>query len=168
MLSFAAAPFATAAQTHLDPSTLTRYLDPLPTPAKLSGTVAQTITISEFTQQVLPSNFTTGPYGGKTLVWGYNNSYPGPTVEARTGTAFPASYVNNLNNPALLANLPIDQTLHWPTRSAATWPRPATSSGIPGRSRSSRTFTAAKFPRPSTAVRSRGSRRVSESRAPDS
>jgi len=104
---------ATAAQTHLDPNTLTRYVDPLPAPAKLSGTVAQTITISEFTQQVLPSNFTAGPYGGKTLVWGYNNSYPGPTVEARTGTAFPASYVNNLNNPALLANLPIDQTLHW-------------------------------------------------------
>jgi FtsP/CotA-like multicopper oxidase with cupredoxin domain len=113
ILSWTAPLVATAAQTHLDSNTLTRYLDPLPAPAKLSGTVAQTITISEFTQQVLPSNFTAGPYGGKTLVWGYNNSYPGPTVEARTGTAFPASYVNNLNNPGLLANLPIDQTLHW-------------------------------------------------------
>ena len=113
VLSFDAPPFAAATQTHLDPTTLTKYLDPLPAPAKLSGTVAQTITISELTQQVLPSNFNAGPYGGKTLVWGYNNSYPGPTVEARRGTAFPVTYVNNLNNPALLANLPIDQTLHW-------------------------------------------------------
>src|SRR5512147_1461524 len=56
-------------QTHLDPSTLTKYLDPLPVPAKLDGTVSQTITMSEFTQQVLPSNFSAGPYGGRTLVW---------------------------------------------------------------------------------------------------
>src|SRR5512147_3163254 len=100
-------------QTHLDPSTLTKYVDPLPVPAKLDGTVSQTITMSEFTQQVLPSNFTAGPYGGKTLVWGYNNSYPGPTVEARRGAPFRVTYVNNLYNPALLAHLPIDQTLNW-------------------------------------------------------
>lgn len=47
--------FAVTGQTHLDPSTLTKYLDPLPVPAKLDGTVSQTITMSEFTQQVLPS-----------------------------------------------------------------------------------------------------------------
>src|SRR6266545_6131093 len=56
-------------QTPLDPSTLTRYLDPLPVPAKVDGTIPQTVTISEFAQQVLPSNFKAGPYGGKTLVW---------------------------------------------------------------------------------------------------
>ena len=105
--------FAVTGQTHLDPSTLTKYLDPLPVPAKLDGTVAQTVTISEFTQRVLPSNFSAGPYGGKTLVWGYNNSYPGPTVEAKRGIPSRITYVNNLNNPALLPFLPIDQTLNW-------------------------------------------------------
>jgi spore coat protein A, manganese oxidase len=113
LLILAAPCIATAGQTHLDPSTLTKYLDPLPAPAKLDGQVAQTVTISEFTQQVLPSNFKAGPYGGKTLVWGYNNSYPGPTIEARRGVPTQASFVNSLNNPALLPFLPIDQTLHW-------------------------------------------------------
>jgi spore coat protein A len=112
-LLVATSAFAAPGQTHLDPSTLTKYRDPLPAPAKLSGAVAQTVAISEFSQQVLPSNFTAGPYGGKTLVWGYNNSYPGPTVEARRGTPFRVTYTNNLTNPALLAHLPIDQTLHW-------------------------------------------------------
>jgi spore coat protein A, manganese oxidase len=104
---------AVTGQTHLDPATLTKYLDPLPAPARLDGTVAQTITMTEFTQQVLPSNFKAGTYGGKTLVWGYNGSYPGPTIVARRGTASHITFTNNLVNPALLQFLPVDQTLHW-------------------------------------------------------
>jgi spore coat protein A, manganese oxidase len=100
-------------QTHLDPSTLTKYLDPLPVPAKLDGTVARTIAMTEFTQQVMPSNFKAGPYGGRTLVWGYNGSYPGPTIEAKRGVPLQIAFQNNLLNPALLALLPIDQTLNW-------------------------------------------------------
>ncbi len=100
-------------QTTLDPSTLTKYLDPLPAPAKLNGTVPQTITASELIQQVLPSNFKAGPLGGKTRVWGYNGTYPGPTVEAKRGVPLQVTYQNNLVNPALLPYLPIDQTLHW-------------------------------------------------------
>jgi len=100
-------------RTPLDPKTLTKYLDPLPVPAKLDGMVSQTVTISEFTQQVLPSNFKTGSYGGKTLVWGYNNSYPGPTIETRRGAPFQVTFQNNLNNPLLLPFLPIDQSLNW-------------------------------------------------------
>jgi spore coat protein A len=113
MLVWAAQSFAVSGQTHLSPSALTKYLDPLPAPAKLDGTVAQTITMSEFTQQVLPSNFKAGSNGGKTRVWGYNNSYPGPTIEAKRGFPFHVSYVNNLNSPLLLPYLPIDQTLNW-------------------------------------------------------
>ena len=100
-------------QTHLDPNTLTKYLDPLPKPTKLNGKIPQTLTISEFTQQVLPSDFTAGPYGGQTLVWGYNSSYPGPTIVARRGIPFDVTYVNTLSNPLLLPYLPIDQTLNW-------------------------------------------------------
>jgi spore coat protein A, manganese oxidase len=100
-------------QTHLDPSTVTKYFDPLPVPAKLDGTVARAMTMSEFTEQVMPSNFNAGPYAGKTLVWGYNGSYPGPTIEAKRGVPFHVTWQNNIVNPALLASLPIDQTLNW-------------------------------------------------------
>ena len=113
IMSSAMSSFAVTGQTHLDPKTLTKYLDPLPVPAKLDGTVPQSVTISEFTQQVLPSNFSAGPYGGKTLVWGYNNSYPGPTIEARRDIPLAVNFQNNLYNPALLPFLPVDQTLHW-------------------------------------------------------
>jgi FtsP/CotA-like multicopper oxidase with cupredoxin domain len=108
-----AQPARAVTQTQLDPSTLTKYLDPLPAPAIVDGTKAQTVTVSEFTQQVLPSNFKAGPYGGKTLVWGYNGSYPGPTIEVKRTVPFQVTFVNNLVNPALLPYLPIDQTLHW-------------------------------------------------------
>jgi FtsP/CotA-like multicopper oxidase with cupredoxin domain len=115
MLSFALA-FAVVGQTPLDPNTLTKYLDPLPVPAKLDGTLSQivTISISEFTQKVLPSNFTAGPYGGKTLTWGYNKSYPGPTLEARRDVPLHVRFLNSLPDiPGLQALLPIDQTLNW-------------------------------------------------------
>jgi spore coat protein A, manganese oxidase len=108
-----AMPAFAVTQTKLDPATLTKYLDPLPAPARLDGTLAQTITMTEFSQQVLPSNFSAGPYAGKTLVWGYNGSYPGPTIVAKRGTKTTVTWVNSLNNPALLPYLPIDQTLHW-------------------------------------------------------
>lgn len=113
IISTAMSSFAVTGQTRLDPKTLTKYLDPLPVPAKLDGTVPQSVTISEFTQQVLPSNFTAGPYGGKTLVWGYNDSYPGPTIEARRGFPLEVNFQNELYDPALLPFLPVDQTLHW-------------------------------------------------------
>jgi len=105
--------FAAPGQTRLDPNTLTKYLDPLPVPAVLDGKISQTVTIDEFTQQVLPSDFIAGPYGGKTLVWGYNGSYPGPTIEAERGIPSKVTFENNLYDPALLPLLPIDQTLHW-------------------------------------------------------
>jgi FtsP/CotA-like multicopper oxidase with cupredoxin domain len=113
LLAAPAQPTRAAGQTQLDPSTLTRYLDPLPAPAVVDGTKAQTVTASEFTQQVLPSNFKAGPYSGKTLVWGYNGSYPGPTIEAKRGVPFAVTYVNNIVSSKLLPYLPIDQTLNW-------------------------------------------------------
>lgn len=112
IIALTASSFA-ATRTSLDPRTLTKYLDPLPVPAKLDATRSQTVTASEFTQQVLPSNFKAGTYGGKTLVWGYNGSYPGPTIVARRDVPFTVTYQNNLYNPALLPFLPIDQTLNW-------------------------------------------------------
>ncbi|MBL8204140.1 MAG: multicopper oxidase domain-containing protein [Blastocatellia bacterium] len=89
----------------LDPRTLRKYVDPLPRPAKLTGTF-HNIAITEFQQQLhaqLPP----------TTVWGYNGSYPGPTIEAVRGVPIQVLWHNQLFTQTLLSRLPIDQTLHW-------------------------------------------------------
>lgn len=94
---------ATAAP--LDPVTLTKFLDPVPKPKKLYGLYHE-IAVSEFYQKLhsqLPP----------TLLWGYNGAYPGPTIEATQFLPTQVKWVNKLVNPALLARIPIDQTLHW-------------------------------------------------------
>lgn len=116
--------FTIAAGVHaalpLDPLTLTKYQDPLPMPTRLTG-LALSLSMSEFQQQVLPSNFTAGPFKGRTTVWGYNGSYPGPTIEATRLIPTAVNYTNNLGNstlytpisPTVPGVLPVDQTLHW-------------------------------------------------------
>ncbi len=89
----------------LDPVTLTKFLDPVPKPKKLYGAY-QEIAITEFYQKLhsqLPP----------TLLWGYNGSYPGPTIEATQFLPTTVKWMNKLVNPALLARIPVDQTLHW-------------------------------------------------------
>jgi FtsP/CotA-like multicopper oxidase with cupredoxin domain len=113
-------------QTALDPNTLTKYLDPLPVPTRIEGFARKnlsakitplpgplSISMSEFAQQVLPTNFRRGPQSGKTIVWGYNGAYPGPTIETRRGIPLEVYYSNNLVNPVLQKYLTIDQTIHW-------------------------------------------------------
>ena len=89
----------------LDPRTLRKYVDSLPRPAKLTGTF-HNIAITEFKQklhtQLQP-----------TTVWGYNGSYPGPTIEAVRGVPIQVLWRNQLSTQTLLARLPVDQTLHW-------------------------------------------------------
>lgn len=97
--------FAQAAALPLDPRTLRKYADALPRPAKLTGTF-HNIAITEFKQQLhtqLPP----------TTVWGYNGSYPGPTIEALRGVPTQVLWRNQLSSQTLLARLPVDQTLHW-------------------------------------------------------
>jgi FtsP/CotA-like multicopper oxidase with cupredoxin domain len=48
-----------------------------------------------------------------TVLWGYDGSYPGPTIEAERGKPLRARFRNALQNQTLLAALPVDQTLHW-------------------------------------------------------
>ena len=85
---------------------LTPFVDPLPIPGVLKPnnplTLGYQVTMSQFTQKLhrdLPP----------TMVWGYNGSYPGPTIEARTGQPISVKWVNNLPTQHLL---PIDPTLH--------------------------------------------------------
>ncbi|MBF0312677.1 MAG: multicopper oxidase domain-containing protein [Oligoflexia bacterium] len=108
---------ATAA-TPLDAKTLSKFLDPLPSPSRIDGTLTGPqapliMTVSEFAKQILPSDFKQGPFQGKSLVWGYNEQYPGPTIEARRGVSTHVFYKNKLEHPQLQKYLPIDQTLHW-------------------------------------------------------
>lgn len=102
----------------LDPKCINKYTDSLPKPSKLTGRNLQ-ITASEFEQQVLSQPPYPLPSGcpssnGKTRVWGYSGSYPGPSIEAMRGNPTTVTWVNNLSNPLLYPNvLTVDQSLHW-------------------------------------------------------
>jgi len=98
-----------AAQTPLDGSTIPKYVAPVYVPPVINAATspAYTIAMSELPWQVLPAGYPA------TLVWAYNQSYPGPTVVAQRGVAATVTYQNHLTNPRLLASLPYDQTLHW-------------------------------------------------------
>jgi len=82
---------------------LTPYLDALPIPGVLRQTPGNTrVVMSEFRQQLhrnLPP----------TKLWGYNGTYPGPTIEVTRGT--PASFLWDSNLPPKHF-LPIDHKLH--------------------------------------------------------
>ena len=97
------------AQIPLDPRTQTKYVSPLPAPATLTGTYHE-ITMTEFQQDLgLVDPVTGAPL--MTTVWGYNGTYPGPTIEVQRGTPVQIKWMNNLYSPTL--RLPVDQTLHW-------------------------------------------------------
>ncbi len=95
-------------QLLLDPSTLTKYIDPLPFPSVLApiGMMGEEIyyevTMSEFQQQLhseLPP----------TTVWGYNGTYPGPTFEAKRNYPVAVKWINNLPYDHLFT---IDTAIH--------------------------------------------------------
>jgi spore coat protein A, manganese oxidase len=85
---------------------LTPYVDSLPVPPviRATGKPDETIDIEmgQFQQKVhrdLPP----------TTVWGYNGSWPGPSVEAQSGQAININWVSKLPNTHLL---PIDHSIH--------------------------------------------------------
>lgn len=108
--------------TDCDPNpcalTLTPYLDALPLPAvaqpvsgQAGGAAHYEIAMMETTQQLhseLPP----------TRVWGYNGTYPGPTIEARRGEPVTVTWINDLRdeqgNLRTTHVLPIDECLHGP------------------------------------------------------
>ncbi len=85
---------------------LTPYVDSLPLPPviRATGKPGETIDIEmgQFQQKVhrdLPP----------TTVWGYNGSWPGPTIEAQSGQPININWVSKLPNTHLL---PIDHSIH--------------------------------------------------------
>jgi spore coat protein A, manganese oxidase len=85
---------------------LTRYVDPLTIPPviRASGEIGETVEIEmlQFQQKVhrdLPP----------TTVWGYNGSWPGPTIEAQSGQTLNINWISKLPTTHLL---PIDHSIH--------------------------------------------------------
>lgn len=83
---------------------LTRFVDPLPIPPTLRPTPGEVLEIEmrQIRQKVhrdLPP----------TTLWGYNGSWPGPTIEARSGTPVSINWTSKLPTTHLL---PIDHSIH--------------------------------------------------------
>ena len=100
-LAGAAALLSGASRPQLDPSSLAKFVDPLPLPPVIRGGSLR-IEMREMRRKLhrdLPA----------TRLWTYGNSFPGPTIETRTGQALSVDWVNNLPTAHFL---PIDHNLH--------------------------------------------------------
>lgn len=101
---------ANGAVSPLDPTTIPKFEDPLPIPAVLKPTgnsknaASYKVTMTEFQQHVLPISM-----GLATTVWGYEGSFPGPTIEARRNKPVAVKWINELQMSHIL---PVDTTLH--------------------------------------------------------
>lgn len=132
LLAFSYVSFTANAQVKLlDPSTQTKFVNPLPLPGAAQpvspGGSHYEISMTQFQQDLGLKHPTTGqPL--MTTVWGYNGSYPGPTIEARKNSPVTVLWKNELKdgsgNP-LPHPLPVDTTLHMAR--PAGWPN----TGVP-------------------------------------
>ena len=112
-------------QPLLDPNTQQKFVNPLPGPAKINATTGGTFNIymSEFYQDLgLKDPATAMPL--LTKVWGYNGTFPGPTIEARTNVPINIYWHNNLvdvNDQPLPHLFPVDTSLHWALENYPNW-----------------------------------------------
>ena len=113
-----------AAQNILDPKTQPQFVNPLPIPSVIDARSGGTFTVSvtQFEQNLgLVDPITQQPL--LTRVWGYNNSYPGPTILARKNVGVDILWQNNLvsNGTPLPHLLPVDPTLDWALEGRTDW-----------------------------------------------
>jgi spore coat protein A len=119
--------FRVAAQTALlDPSTQPQFVNPLQIPSVIDGRNGGTFTISisQFKQDLGLRDPVTG-HPMLTKVWGYNGSYPGPTIVAKKNVPLHFFWSNDLYNPSTLKPLhhllPIDTSIEWALSGVANW-----------------------------------------------
>lgn len=103
-----------AAIGRLDPSTLTPFVAALPIPASVQG-FEENLTTRSVVMGMWEIEQELHPELEPTRVWAYGTSraaasYPGPTIEARTGAPLEIEWQNNLPPNHFL---PIDTTIHW-------------------------------------------------------
>jgi len=119
-------PQVIAAQNLLDPLTQPKFVNPLPVPSVIDGRNGGTFTISigQFLQDLGLRNPTTGS-PMLTPVWGYNGSYPGPTIVARKNVPLNFYWSNDLYNSSTMQPLPhllpIDTTIEWALMNVPNW-----------------------------------------------
>lgn len=109
----------------LNPQTQPQFQNPLPIPAVIDarGGGTFTIPISQFQQDLGLKD----PVSGLpmlTTVWGYNGTYPGPTILAKSGVPINLYFPNALvsaNKKPLPHLLPIDESLHWALKGVLNW-----------------------------------------------
>ena len=101
----AAAVAVRAQSAALNPSTLEKFVDPLPIPPVAKSTGAQRRYRLEMTEFLGKVHRDLPP----TRMWGYNGSSPGPVIEARSGQSVSVEWVNHLPKKHLF---PIDYNLH--------------------------------------------------------
>lgn len=95
-----------------DPATIPRYVDPLPIPEKaepLSMREADCAGIRYYHMIMTEARHRFHRYFPSTAVWGYNGTYPGPTIEVEKDTTVKVRWENRLPSRHLL---PVDRTLH--------------------------------------------------------
>jgi spore coat protein A len=116
----------TTAQNILDPQTQPKFVNPLPIPSVIDGRNGGTFTvsISQFKQDLGLINPATG-HPMLTTVWGYNGTYPGPTIVARKDVPLHFYWSNDLYNPSTLKPLPhllpIDTSIEWALSGVSHW-----------------------------------------------
>ena len=116
----------TAQTSLLDPSTQLQFVNPLPIPSVIDGRNGGTFTISinQFHQDLGLRNAVTGQ-PMLTKVWGYNGTYPGPTILARKNVPLQFYWINDLYNSSTLQPLPhllpIDESIAWALSKEANW-----------------------------------------------
>lgn len=104
------------AQSLLNPKTQPQFVNPLPVPAVIDARKGGTysIAITQFGQDLgLVDPATKQPL--LTKVWGYNGTYPGPTILVKKDKAISVKWENKLlaGTTPLPHLLPIDPTVHW-------------------------------------------------------
>jgi spore coat protein A, manganese oxidase len=111
-------------QVLLDPLTQPQFVNALPIPSVIDATNGGTFTlsISQFKQSLgLINPVTKQPL--LTNVWGYNGTYPGPTILARKNVPIKVFWLNKLLNGTkpLPHLLPIDVSIHWAFSGINNW-----------------------------------------------
>ena len=117
--------FPVFSQSLLHPQSQPQFVNALPIPAIIDGRNGGlfTIGISQFDQDlglIDPVTKSSLP----TKVWGYNGSYPGPTILAKKNVPIQIFWRNNLvdgTNRPIPHLLPIDATIHWALDNHHNW-----------------------------------------------
>lgn len=112
-------------QILLNPYSQDQFVNQLPIPAVIDGRNGGlfTIGISQFDQWLGLVN----PENGQpmqTKVWGYNGTYPGPTILAKKNIPIEVFWLNHLvngSNEPLPHLLPVDTTIHWAFDDVLNW-----------------------------------------------